>query len=106
MDSNYWVKGKGVNDLENDELCKQFSISEIKEVIFSMDKNTAPGPDHFPIEFYQHCWDTINDDLLLLFHDFHSLKLDIGRFNKGTITLLPKIKEATKNPAIQAYLPA
>jgi hypothetical protein len=51
-----------------------------------MERNTAPRPDHFPIEFYRHCWDTIKDDLLLLFNYFHMLKLDVGRFNCGIIT--------------------
>jgi hypothetical protein len=73
-----------------------------------MEKNTAPGPDHFPIEFYQHCWDFkhcwdfIKNDLVALFHDFHNLNLDIGRFNYGIITLLPKVKEANN---IKQYRP-
>jgi hypothetical protein len=35
-----------------------------------------------------------------LFHDFHVGNLDVSRINYGIITLLPKIKEATK---IQKY---
>jgi hypothetical protein len=35
-----------------------------------------------------------------LFHDFHEQKLDIKRINYGIITLLPKIKNATR---IQQY---
>jgi hypothetical protein len=30
---------------------------------------------------------------VLLFQDFYNLKLDIGRFNYGIITLLPKVKD-------------
>lgn len=71
-----------------------FSESEIKEAIFSMEKNTAPVPDHFLVEFYQHCLDIVKADMVALFVDFHNLKLDIGRFNYGVITLLPKVKEA------------
>lgn len=77
-------------------LAKTFSFNKTREVVFSIERNTAPRPDHFPIEFYQHCWDTIKDDLLLLFNDFHKLKLDVGRFNYGIITLLRKIKEGNK----------
>jgi hypothetical protein len=87
---------------ENEELEKSFSESEIKYAIFSMEKNTAPRPDHFPVEFYQHCWDIIKDDMVVLFSDFHNLNLDIGRFNYGIITLLPKIKEANN---IRQYRP-
>ena len=92
MDPNYWEQGEKINVQENEELSKEFSFNKIKEVVFSMERNTACRPDHFPIEFYQHCWDTIKDDLLLLFNDFHKLKLDIGRFNYSIITLIPKNK--------------
>jgi hypothetical protein len=44
------------------ELIKPFTMEEIKETIFSV-KNTAPGPDHIPFEFYQHCWDFIKEDI-------------------------------------------
>jgi len=30
-----------------------FTEKEIKEVIFQMEHNKAPGPDEFPAEFYQ-----------------------------------------------------
>jgi hypothetical protein len=67
-----------------------------------MEKNSAPGLDHFPIEFYQHCWEIIREDLIALFADFYHMKLDIGRINYGIITLLPKIKEAN---TIKQYRP-
>lgn len=102
MDPTCWDEEEKVDSHDNEELCKAFSEEEIKEAIFSMEKNTAPGPDHFPVEFYQHCWEIIKGDLLLLFQDFYNLNLDIGRFNYGIITLLPKIKEANK---IQQYRP-
>ena len=66
------------------------------------EKNTAPGPDHMPIEFFQSCWDFIQSDFWLLFQDFHEHRLDIGRLNYGTIILLPKTKEAN---VIQQYRP-
>jgi hypothetical protein len=44
-----------VNTHDNEELEKPFSELEVKESIFSMEINIAPRPNHFPIEFYQHC---------------------------------------------------
>jgi hypothetical protein len=64
-----------------------------------MEKNIAP---HFPIEFYQHCWDVIKADLVAMFQDFHNLNLDIARFNYGIITLLPQVKDANN---IKQYKP-
>jgi hypothetical protein len=94
MEPGCWGPSEMVTIQENKDLEKSFSESKIKNPIFSMEKNTAPGPDHFPVEFYQHCWDIIKDEMIALFSDFHNLKLDIGRFNYGIITLLPKSKEA------------
>jgi hypothetical protein len=65
-----------------------------------MKKNKVVGPDGFPIEFYQSCWSFIKADMMDLFHDFHNGCLDIQRLNYGTITLLPKVKDASK---IQQY---
>jgi hypothetical protein len=91
MDQECWEVDEKVNEQENAELEKPFTEVEIKEAIFSMEKNTAPGLDQF-----------IKEDLLLLFQDFYNLKLDIGRFNYGTITLLPKVKDANN---IKQYRP-
>ena len=56
----------------------------------TMEINTAPGPDCLPIEFYQVCWEIVKNDIMKMFEDY------------GTITLLPKIKEANQ---IQQYRP-
>jgi hypothetical protein len=42
-----------VSSQENSQLTADFSKTGIKETIFSMNHNKAPGPDGFPVEFYQ-----------------------------------------------------
>ena len=79
-----------------------FTQEEIKKVVFSMEKNTAPGPDHLPIEFFQACWDVIKVELEDMFKEFQNNELELERLNYGVITLLPKIKEANK---IHQYRP-
>jgi hypothetical protein len=44
---------------------------EVKEAVFQMKHNKAPGPDDFPVEFYQIFWETIKVDLIALFKDFY-----------------------------------
>ena len=77
-------------------LTKPFSETEIKAALFQMERNKAAGPDKIPIEFYQHCWDIIKEDILELFRDFHEGRLDVSRLNYGIITLLPKTQDAKK----------
>jgi hypothetical protein len=83
-------------------LVAHFLEEEIKEAIFQMKHNTAPGPDGFPVEFYQVFWNVIKEDLMALFREFHKGSLALNSLNFGTIILLPKSKEANQ---IQQYRP-
>lgn len=87
---------------DNEELCRPFSKTEIKEALFQMEHNKAVGPDKIPTEFFQTCWDIIKSDILELFDDLHKGKLDITRLNYGIITLLPKVGDGNK---IQQFRP-
>ena len=46
-----------VSDEENAHLTAPFSEEEVKQAIFQMEHNKAPGPDGFPAEFYQSFWE-------------------------------------------------
>ena len=87
---------------ENNLLIAPFTEKEIKEAVFQMEHNKSPGSDGFPAEFYQVFREIIKADLISLFMEFHEERLPIYSLNFGVITLLPKIKEATK---IQQYRP-
>jgi hypothetical protein len=84
-----------VSDVENEQLVKPFSEEEVRHAVFQMEHNKAPGPDGFPAEFYQACWNFIKGDLMALFMDFHDGFLPLYRLNFGTIILIPKCREAT-----------
>jgi hypothetical protein len=87
---------------ENNFLTAEYSKEEIRNAIFQMEHNKAPGPDGFPAEFYQTFWDTIKGDLLNLFSWVHAGQLELFRLNFGEIVLLPKVNEAER---IQQYRP-
>ena len=77
-------------------------MEEVKEAVFGMKLNKAPGPDGLPIEFYQKFWNLVSGDLMDLFEEFYVGKLDLSRFNSGIVTLLPKVADAS---CIQQYRP-
>lgn len=91
-----------VSNEENDILTKEFSEEEVKQAIFQMEHNKAPGPDGFPAEFFQVFWEVIKKDLMAMFNDFHKEELPLHSLNFGIITLPPKHKEAKQ---IQQYRP-
>ena len=91
-----------VSDEENNLLTAPYSEEEVRKAVFLMEHNKAPGPDGFPADFYQHFWEVIKPDLLLLFTDLHAGQLELFRLNFGEIILLPKVNEAER---IQQYRP-
>jgi hypothetical protein len=42
----------------------------VKHALFKMERYKVAGPDGWPIEFYQHCWEIIKEDIMDLFRDF------------------------------------
>ena len=74
----------------------EFSLEEIKKVVFKMAHNKSPGPDGFTAEFYQHYWELVKFDLKAMLDDFANRKIDISRLNYGIITLVPKGSDANQ----------
>jgi hypothetical protein len=70
-----------ITPIENDLLVAEFSEKEVREAIFQMKHNKAPGPDGFPAEFYQVFWSLIKNDLMALFRDFHVGNLPFFNLN-------------------------
>jgi hypothetical protein len=100
LNNNIWDGAACVSKIDNEQLCKPFSESEIWTALSQMEKNKVASPDSIPIEFYQACWHIVKSDIVQLFSNFHQGRVDISRINYGIITLLPKILDASK---IQQY---
>ena len=82
-----------VQEEENRILVEEFTEKEVRDAVFQMKHNKAPGPDGFPVEFNQAFWSLIKDDLMALFRDFHCGNLDLFSLNFGVVTLIPKLQE-------------
>ena len=97
-----WADEEKLSADDNADLCHEFTETEVKEALFSMAHNRAPGPDNIPVEFYQVCWDIVKEDIMRLFEHFRKGTLDVQRLNYGVITLFPKTADADK---IQQFRP-
>lgn len=68
---------------------------EIVAALRSTSGDKAPGPDRFSMAFFQRCWEVIKDDIIEVFHFFHT-NMQFGKsFNASFIVLIPKKKGAT-----------
>lgn len=90
IDPDIWENSHKINETDNNLLCQPFSMTEVKNALFQIEKNKAAGPDRIPIEFYQSCWEIVKNDIMNLFNDFYHEKVNISRLNYGIITLLPR----------------
>lgn len=48
---------------------------KIREAVFYLGNDCAPGPDGFPIGFFQHFWNLFIDDLLGFIFSMNFMKM-------------------------------
>ncbi|XP_027109243.2 uncharacterized protein [Coffea arabica] len=78
---------------EKDEMLRRLpELEEIRAVVFSMDANSAPGPNGFVAGFYQQCWEVIKGDLLVVVQDFFRGIEQPRGFSNALLVLIPKIR--------------
>lgn len=74
-------------------LIRQFSMSEIKEGVWSCGGDKAPGPDGQNFHFIKKFWDILALDFKELMDYFHSSCIINNGVNSSFLALVPKIKD-------------
>lgn len=85
-----------VNQEQNNNLIAVPTIEELKEVVFSMNPNSAAGPDGMNGFFFQKCWQIIKHDLLAVIQAFFCGQIIPKSFSHSCIVLLPKVCNPNK----------
>ncbi|GJY33032.1 RNA-directed DNA polymerase, eukaryota, reverse transcriptase zinc-binding domain protein [Tanacetum coccineum] len=78
---------------ENEE---KVSKKEVKEALFDIEDEKAPGPDGFTSKFFKETWDTVREDVCLAIQQFFDTRKLLGEVNATLISLVPKIKTPNK----------
>ncbi|GJT55301.1 RNA-directed DNA polymerase, eukaryota, reverse transcriptase zinc-binding domain protein [Tanacetum coccineum] len=69
---------------------------EIKDAMFDIGENRAPGPDGFTSAFYKHSWSIVGKDICQAIREFFNTGKLLGELNATLITLIPKINNPIK----------
>ncbi|XP_049399717.1 uncharacterized protein LOC125863742 [Solanum stenotomum] len=85
-----------VDQVQNDRMKELPTMEELKEVVYSMNPNSAAGPDGMNGYFFQKCWSIIKKDLLAVIHAFFSGQMLPKYFSHACLVLLPKVKNPNK----------
>lgn len=77
--------------LDDKNIDKLPTFGEIKEVIFSLCRDKASGPNRFSDAFFFHCWEIISYDVVQAVRDlFAGIQLSKS-FASTSIFLIPKV---------------
>ncbi|XP_020254213.1 uncharacterized protein LOC109831293 [Asparagus officinalis] len=97
VDRNIISNGPCLSEAQARALSNPVTREEIKEAVFSMSENKAPGPDGYSISFYKSAWGVVGDEISLAIEDFFKTGKLLGEINSTAITLIPKI-QCPKSP--------
>ncbi|RVW40043.1 Transposon TX1 uncharacterized 149 kDa protein [Vitis vinifera] len=81
---------KQISHSEAEALELPFSEVEIHAALMGMNGDKAPGSDGFMVAFWQRCWETVKEDVLDMFKEFHEQNSFIKSLNHTFLVLLPK----------------
>jgi len=84
-----------IKEWEAADLEQPFSEKEVKEAIFNIANDKAPGPNGFPVLFFQEFWDTLKGDVMNMFSDLYNGSLDLERLNYAHVVLISKEEGAS-----------
>lgn len=81
-----------ISDSQNNMLTRCVAYGEVKDALFSMDPDKAPGCDGYTPGFYQKCWSVVGKDVTELVNGFFRYGKLPDRLNNTILVLIPKKK--------------
>jgi len=83
-----------ITDRINNMLTLIPSYEEIHQAVFSLNKDSAPGPDGFGALFFQTFWNIVKNDVSKAILQFFTTGWILPNFNANNIVLIPKTNNA------------
>lgn len=97
-DNNYRIpvncelvkRGNVLNDTQRASLCTPFTTGDIKNALWLIDGNKAPGHDGYSCQFFKDAWEIVGDDICRAVGDFFTTGRLLQQVNTTILTLIPK----------------
>jgi len=82
--------GACINADSHDLLLTPVIADDIKQVLFSINDDKAPGPDGYTSVFFKKAWNIVGDDFFSAVQDFFASGEILKQLNHSIIALVPK----------------
>ena len=88
----------GMNSMEFDRIGSEeaarleemFYVEKVFLALSELNGDKTPGPNGFPIVFWQFCWDFVKEELMGFFKDFFERRKFVRSLNSTFLDLVPK----------------
>ncbi|CAA7043010.1 unnamed protein product [Microthlaspi erraticum] len=81
---------------ENEILTQRVTEAEVRETLFMMNAEKAPGPDGMTALFFQRSWHIVKDDIITMVNNFLLSGIFDERLNMTNICLIPKTERPSR----------
>ncbi|KAL0292611.1 UNVERIFIED_CONTAM: hypothetical protein Scaly_2581800 [Sesamum calycinum] len=85
-----------ISENEATQISAPVQRSEIKEALFDINEDSAPGPDGFSSGFFKATWTVTGEDVCRAVMEFFNNGSLLKQLNTTLITLIPKVQLPTK----------
>ncbi|KAL0395453.1 UNVERIFIED_CONTAM: hypothetical protein Slati_4511500 [Sesamum latifolium] len=102
VDSDVFEWGPKLSSEHALELCREVTPSEVKQAIFQICYNKAPGPDGYSACFFKRAWNVVGNQVCTAVMDFFRSGRLLRQLNHCIIALVPK---SDHSPMVADYRP-
>ncbi|KAJ9536709.1 hypothetical protein OSB04_un000094 [Centaurea solstitialis] len=81
---------------ESLDIIRPITDAEIKDALFGIGNDKAPGSDGFSSKFFKAAWNVIGNDLVVVVHNFFYNGRLLKEINHTLLCFIPKVPNATR----------
>ncbi|KAL2235456.1 UNVERIFIED_CONTAM: hypothetical protein Sindi_1277800 [Sesamum indicum] len=80
-----------ITDEEANQLLLPLSADDVKQAVFDIADDKAPGPDGYSSRFFKAAWPVVGEEVMRAVLDFFSTEKLLKQINSTILALLPKV---------------
>lgn len=85
-----------VLEQQNRLLLEAVSDEEVKDTVFHMHPDKAPGPDGMTLAFFQKNWSVVGEEVIMMVRNFFATGVLLENINSTNIVLIPKKRNPSR----------